>query len=97
MDLKAVTASTYRATADHFDDAALSFWDRVGCATVDRLDLRPGERVFDACCGTGASALPAAQRVGEEGLVIGVDLSESALALAREKARALGIEIEREK
>ena len=91
MDLKAITASTYRATADHFDAAPLSFWERVGSATVDRLELRPGERVLDACCGTGASALPAAQRVGEQGSVLGVDVSEGALALAREKARTLGL------
>ena len=91
MDLKAITASTYGATADHFDDAPLSFWERVGSATVERLGLRAGERVLDACCGTGASALPAARRVGARGSVLGIDLSEGALALAREKARRLGL------
>jgi len=89
MDLKAITAATYGATADHFDDSALSFWERFGSGTVNRLDLHAGERVLDACCGTGASALPAAQQVGVKGSVLGVDLSESAIALAREKARAL--------
>lgn len=91
MDLKAIAAATYGATADHFNDAALSFWDRFGSGTVNRLNLHRGERVLDACCGTGASALPAAQRVGEEGSVVGVDLSENALALARAKARRLGL------
>jgi len=91
MDLKAITAATYGVTADHFDDAALSFWDRFGSATVNRLNLHPGEDVLDACCGTGASALPAAQRVGKRGSVVGVDLSEGALALARGKARRLGL------
>ncbi|MDX6690936.1 MAG: hypothetical protein QOG15_2393 [Solirubrobacteraceae bacterium] len=92
MDLKAITAATYGATADHFDDSALSFWERFGSGTVGRIDLRAGERVLDACCGTGASALPAAQQVGAEGSVLGVDVSQSALALARDKARALELD-----
>lgn len=48
-------------------------------------------RVLDVCSGTGASALPAAQAVGPEGRVIGVDLSENLLGLARKKAAALGL------
>jgi SAM-dependent methyltransferase len=89
--MKAMSASTYAATADHFDDPALSFWDRFGRQTVARLGLRAGDRVFDACCGTGASALPAAQAVGADGRVLGFDLSEPALALARAKAAHQGL------
>ncbi|MEV4619157.1 methyltransferase domain-containing protein [Asanoa sp. NPDC049573] len=89
--MKAVSASTYAAAADHFDAAALSFWDRFGRATVTRLGLRPGDHVFDACCGTGASALPAAHAVGADGRVVGFDLAEPALALARAKAAAQGL------
>jgi ubiquinone/menaquinone biosynthesis C-methylase UbiE len=90
-DIKAVSAATYAATADHFDDPALSFWDRFGRQTVARVGLRPGDRVLDACCGTGASALPAAHAVGAAGQVLGVDLSEPALERARAKARAQGL------
>jgi SAM-dependent methyltransferase len=90
-DIRAVSAATYAATADHFDDAALSFWDRFGHQTVDRIGLRPGDRVLDACCGTGASALPAAHLVGAAGQVVGLDLAEPALVLARAKARAQGL------
>jgi SAM-dependent methyltransferase len=90
-DIKAVSAATYAATADHFDDPALSFWDRFGRETVARIGLRPGDRVLDACCGTGASALPAAQLVGSTGHVLGVDLAEPALALARGKALRRGL------
>ena len=82
--------STYDAAADNFDAQPLAFWDRYGRRTVERLSLRRGARVLDVCCGTGASALPAARAVGGEGRVIGVDLAERLLALAREKARAAG-------
>ncbi len=90
-DIKAMSAATYTATADHFDDPALSFWDRFGRRTVDQIGLRPGYRVLDACCGTGASALPAAHVVGAAGQVLGMDLAEPALVLAREKAEAQGL------
>jgi ubiquinone/menaquinone biosynthesis C-methylase UbiE len=82
-------ASVYSAAADHFD--ALPFWDRYGRRTVERAALRPGERVLDACCGTGASALPAAHAVGPDGYVLGIDLAEPALARARAKAREQGL------
>ncbi|HLI57963.1 MAG TPA: class I SAM-dependent methyltransferase, partial [Actinomycetota bacterium] len=89
--LVARTAATYAATAEHFDDAPLSFWDRYGRRSVARLGLQPGASVLDACCGTGASAIPAAAQVGPGGRVLGVDLSEPALALARTKAEAAGL------
>jgi ubiquinone/menaquinone biosynthesis C-methylase UbiE len=80
---------TYNFTADFFDDPALGFWDRCGQRTVGLLGLEPGMRVLDVCCGTGASALPAAKAVGNGGRVIGVDLSENLLELAQQKAKAL--------
>jgi len=83
---------TYNFTADFFDDPALGFWDRCGRRTVGLLGLEPGMRVLDVCCGTGASALPAAMAVGNEGRVIGVDLSENLLELAQRKAKALQLE-----
>jgi ubiquinone/menaquinone biosynthesis C-methylase UbiE len=82
--LRAATA--YNAAADHFDDEPLSFWKRYGERTVERVALRPGARVLDVGCGTGASALPAAIQVGPTGEVIGVDLAERMLEIARQKA-----------
>ena len=66
-------AATYGAAADTFD--SLPFWHHFGCRTVQRLNLQPGARVLDLCCGTGASALPAAEAVGPSGSVLGVDVT----------------------
>ena len=88
---KARAAATYNAAADHYDDAANAFWARFGRRTVERLALPSGARVLDVCCGSGASALTAAERVGLDGHVLGVDLAEELLALARTKARAQGL------
>src|SRR5688572_14226572 len=91
QDAKDRAAATYNAAADRFDDPANSFWDRFGRSTIERVQLEPGKRVLDVCCGSGASAIPAAEAVGPDGLVIGVDLAEDLLNLARAKAVARGL------
>jgi ubiquinone/menaquinone biosynthesis C-methylase UbiE len=54
--------------------------------------VRPGMRVLDLATGRGEPAIPAAVAVGRHGKVVGVDLSPSMLAMARERARRDGIE-----
>jgi ubiquinone/menaquinone biosynthesis C-methylase UbiE len=79
---------TYNAAADHFDDSPLSFWDRYGRRTVEKLCLSPGSSVLDVGCGTGASAIPAALMVGPSGRVVGADLAERLLDIAKAKSSA---------
>jgi len=88
---KLKAATTYNAAADHFDDGPLGFWDRYGRGTVERLAISAGATVLDVGCGSGASAIPAAQKVGPDGHVIGVDLAEKLLGMARAKAVAQGL------
>lgn len=54
-----------------------------------RADLAPGQRLLDIGCGTGALCLAAAEAVGPEGAVLGVDVSEPLLTLARKRAAEL--------
>jgi ubiquinone/menaquinone biosynthesis C-methylase UbiE len=89
-DARRRARETYDAAADAYDDPANSFWGRFGARTIERLELGRGARVLDVCCGSGASALPAARAVGESGAVLGVDLAANLLALARAKASAHG-------
>jgi ubiquinone/menaquinone biosynthesis C-methylase UbiE len=90
-EAKAKATATYNAAADSFDEPALAFWNLIGQRTIERLRLKSGDRVLDVACGSGASAIPAAQSVGESGTVLGVDLAERLLELARAKARQLGL------
>lgn len=89
---RALVRATFDAAAPHFDDPALFFWDRLGRRTVELATPAEGERVVDVCCGTGASALPAARAVGPAGTVVGIDLSEGQLRRARGKAAAAGLD-----
>jgi demethylmenaquinone methyltransferase/2-methoxy-6-polyprenyl-1,4-benzoquinol methylase len=57
-------------------------WRRI---TVEQV-VRPGDRVLDACCGTGDLALEA-RRHG--GIVTGLDFSEQMLGRARRKDPAI--------
>src|SRR5262249_2426149 len=64
-DAEARAIATYNAAADSYDDPANCFWERFGRRTIERLHLQPGVRVLDVCCGSGASAIPAAEKLLE--------------------------------
>lgn len=50
-------------------------------AIVDALPVRPGMRVLEIGCGTGAAARELSKRVGG-GRVLGIDRSQKAIAIA---------------
>src|SRR5215217_1969203 len=74
-EAKKKAANTYNAAADFYDDPANTFWERYGRRTVERLRLSHEDRILDVCCGSGASAIPAAEIVNPGGSVLGVDLA----------------------
>src|SRR6185295_7759573 len=58
-------------------------WRRLTVRAV----VQPGDRVLDACCGTGDLAI-AATRAGA-GSVVGLDFSEGMLDRARKKSQSV--------
>lgn len=60
-------------------------WDPISTAAVSRSHPQFDERVLDAFCGEGASALPTAELVGPGGLVDAVDPDEARVSVAREQ------------
>jgi ubiquinone/menaquinone biosynthesis C-methylase UbiE len=84
-------AAAYNAAAAQTTHSMLAHRDYFGRRTVERIALKPGEFVLDVCCGTGASAIPAARAMSPGGRVIGTDLAAAAVERARERASAEGI------
>lgn len=58
---------------------------------LELAHLGPGMRVLDMATGRGEPAVRAAHRVGPAGLVVGLDISASMLAMAAERAEREGI------
>jgi demethylmenaquinone methyltransferase / 2-methoxy-6-polyprenyl-1,4-benzoquinol methylase len=63
---------------------------RMRAADIARVG--PGDRVLDVAAGTGDLTIELSKRVGPDGEVVGVDISEGMLALAREKAPEIRFE-----
>src|SRR5262249_56236809 len=57
-----------------------------------RLRIGGGERVLEIGCGTGALTLPLASALGEGGRVVGVDISEPMLSVARRRGAERGLQ-----
>jgi SAM-dependent methyltransferase len=55
---------------------------------------RPGENVLDLGCGTGTTTLRLADAVRPTGRVLGIDISEQQLALARQRVAAAEANVE---
>jgi len=79
-----------------YDDAQLSAVPEganlgVGCGNPTAIDsLQPGEVVVDLGSGAGMDCFLAADQVGPEGRVIGVDMTDAMLEKARENAEKVG-------
>jgi ubiquinone/menaquinone biosynthesis C-methylase UbiE len=61
---------------------------------LQRVGLRPGQRVLDVACGTGVVTRHAAPILGPAGSIVGVDLNSNMLDVAREQAPTGGASIE---
>jgi ubiquinone/menaquinone biosynthesis C-methylase UbiE len=78
-----VTRSAAEVYEEFFVPALLQEW--AGLVT-EAARIQPGQRVLDVACGTGVLAHSMAGRIGPNGAVVGVDINERMLAVARRKA-----------
>lgn len=58
----------------------------LGHRAMAALNPQPGERLLDIGCGAGETSLELAARVGEQGAVMGVDISRPLLGVARTRS-----------
>jgi ubiquinone/menaquinone biosynthesis C-methylase UbiE len=80
----------YRQHADNYDDSARRTM-RMRQQTIEKLALRPGDRVLDVACGTGLSFPLLSDLVGPRGQVVGIDISPEMLDLARQRVAQTGM------
>ncbi len=59
---------------------------------VQALDVEPGERVLEIGFGTGSCLMDFAQRVGQDGFVCGIDLSDGMAAVAKKRLDEAGLD-----
>ncbi len=86
--------NSYKQKVKEFFDRRIDY-DREGDRhpreaklLLESVQLRQGQKVLDIATGTGLIAIPAAQKVGREGYVVGVDFSSGMLHQARQKIEA---------
>ena len=77
FQLSLEAAERYEA---HFVPALFAEW---APRLADVACVGPGQRVLDVACGTGIVARTVAERTGTEGRVVGLDLNEAMLTVAR--------------
>jgi SAM-dependent methyltransferase len=83
VDTGQVSASAAEVYEEFFLPALFQEWPpRI----VDAARIATGQKVLDVACGTGVLARAAAGRVGPAGKVVGLDLNEGMLAVAKAKA-----------
>jgi SAM-dependent methyltransferase len=85
-DTGQVTGSTAEIYDKFFLPALFERWAEPVC---EAADIRPGDHALDVACGTGVLALEAKRRVGEGGIVCGLDCNPGMLAVARGKSAAI--------
>jgi demethylmenaquinone methyltransferase/2-methoxy-6-polyprenyl-1,4-benzoquinol methylase len=63
-------------------------WDRV----IHSVSYQDGEKILDACCGTGYLERVFVESVGSDVEILGLDLSEDQIRVARKRAQLPNVE-----
>ncbi len=90
VDRKSLIVGMFDRAAPTYDQLGIEYFGPPSRQLVELAGLRPGDRVLDLGSGRGASLLPAAEAVGPEGEVIGVDLAPTMVRSTAEEARRRG-------
>jgi ubiquinone/menaquinone biosynthesis C-methylase UbiE len=75
-------------TAGRFDNPLLG---RLTRTTLDRLELRPGQRILEIGPGPGRLLIPAAQRVLPGGEAVGIDIQPGMIERLKIRADRAGV------
>jgi ubiquinone/menaquinone biosynthesis C-methylase UbiE len=83
MTTPSAIVQVFDEASESYDNVGVEFFRPIGAELVRVVAPRPGERVLDAGCGSGAVLLPVAEAVGPRGQVTGIDLAPGMVARSR--------------
>ncbi|MEH7491019.1 demethylmenaquinone methyltransferase [Neobacillus niacini] len=85
----------FEKISDNYDkmNSVISFQQHIKWRkdTMKRMDVKPGSKTLDVCCGTGDWTIALAEAVGPSGEVNGLDFSQNMLNVGIEKVKNLGL------
>ncbi len=86
---KQQVADMYSQRSNNYDQG--DFHPLLAHRLIEHARIHSGQKILDIATGTGLVAIEAAQLVGTEGWVVGVDISTGMLNEAKRKIEALGL------
>lgn len=85
----------FEKISDNYDkmNSVISFQQHIKWRkdTMKRMNVKPGSKALDVCCGTGDWTIALAEAVGPAGQVTGLDFSQNMLNVGIEKVKNLGL------
>ena len=87
---KARAKTQFNTVAAEYD-AGPGCFAHFGRRLVTAAEIQPGQRVLDVASGRGAVLFPCAERVGQTGEVVGVDLADEMVRATNAEASQRGI------
>jgi ubiquinone/menaquinone biosynthesis C-methylase UbiE len=88
-EYKQQIADVYSGRSAGYDNG--EWHPRIAHRLLELADIQPGQKVLDLATGTGMVAIEAAQIVGDDGYVIGIDIATGMVDRARQKVIELGL------
>ena len=76
IEIKKDITNTFNKVSAVFDGSGPCYFTYFGERMVELADIKEDEKVLDVASGKGASFFSAAEKVGKNGVVIGIDIAE---------------------
>lgn len=90
--LKPEIVGVYDRAANLYDQVGVKSFTYYANLLVDKLNIPPGARVLDVATGRGALLFAAAEKVGVNGYVLGIDLAPNMISETAAEIKARGLQ-----
>ena len=89
-NIKKLIAGIFNRAAPTYDQVGFRFFQYFGERIADLINIPKKANILDVASGRGAILFPALKKVGSEGSVIGIDLSENMVRLTTQEINKRG-------